>query len=240
MAAPETPSAVGSSSPLAPAPLAARVWLGRLASLAVLAICAGGMLLVIAMPALSASRHTARRIDNELRLRELYKACLTYADANQCFPGFTKEGAETDLTVEGRYQALFVAKVIDPARAISQLEPAALTPWAAGQKVTPKMYSYAMLQIPKEGERRKAWSPDPAGGAVILADRNTGTPAQPASLHWARSWRGSVCYADGIGAIARYVTSPVLKTEYGFTINEEDNLFEAAGNDDAYLVHSGN
>ena len=77
----------------------------------------------------------------------------------------------------------------------------------------------------------------------MISDRNTGSDADAnvESIHSGRSgvWYGSTGRNDGS---ASFEITHLFNTRYGpkGTPNPSDNLFEAAGDDDAYMIHTGN
>jgi hypothetical protein len=127
-----------------------------------------------------------------------------------------------------------------------------IVPWEEQQKkawqdtasrnsLTVNNYSYALLQIPTKGARRREWQPTGNDKAAIISDRNIATQANPKSS-WAAfkeqtGWIGGVAFND---AHVEWLKSPTLDTRYGDTANKNDNLFRANSKDDALLIHAGN
>lgn len=191
---------------------------------------------------------------NVSQLRGIHQSLVMYADNNGgYFAGLDASGADAGLSVEHRFQVLLEANYFTGEYAVSPIE--AKPPWIIGA-VTTANYSYAMLQIPMAGGRRDEWSVTLSADAIVLGDRNTGTPAQPTSIHsnqprpktggigdwlWTRrygpGWSGQVVFNDNH---TEYLETPVHDTTYSRSANLSDHLFQATADDDALLIHSGN
>ena len=106
----------------------------------------------------------------------------------------------------------------------------------ASTTVTPANYSYAMLQIPVDGQRRAEWHATSNPDAPVLSDRNVGAGGEFRSI--LKDTNGFfVAWNDNH---VTYEKKPQLtKTRFGDVTNTDDNLFVASGNDDAYMIHSG-
>jgi hypothetical protein len=91
-----------------------------------------------------------------------------------------------------------------------------------------------MLQIPEDGQRRAEWHATTNPDAPVLSDRNIGTDGEYQTIH-----------GGGLGVAwndnhVTFEKQPQLKqTVYGDVTNTDDNIFVASGNDDAYMIHSG-
>jgi len=165
-----------------------------------------------------------------------------YAQSNDnYYPGFDATGAIVDATVEYRYQVLLDGNFFMGEYMISPAE--TKTEWTTGT-VTSANYSFAMLDIDASGGRAEEWSQTDNTLAPVMSDRNTGTDAHANvdSIHGDVSpgdWRGRVAWNDNH---VSFDITHELETQYGSsgTLNKLDNLFEAAGTDDAMMIHSGN
>jgi len=116
-------------------------------------------------------------------------------------------------------------------------------------------YSYAFLSIngvtgqpPDPGERSIEWAQSMNTQAVVVSDRNTGKNATAGvqSIYTTQpgEWEGALLWNDNHVDYAS--DTHILETRYGngplnVDANQQgnDNIFEPAGNDDAYLIHQG-
>ncbi|MEM9416083.1 MAG: hypothetical protein AAGA29_11510 [Planctomycetota bacterium] len=222
------------------------------------------LLIAILLPALGAARRTAKRMQNSTQLRGIHQGMVTYANSNRDhFPGLdamgnilpngidTGNSGDGD-TVEARYWILLNNGFITPEYAISPSEVAPMIEWGAGP-VQSMNYSYALLSIdgspgasPGTGDplvphRWNEWAQSLNTQAVVGGDRNTGTNATSGvqSIHTSQpgEWKGSVLWNDNH---VSFESTPVVATRYDSgAMNNQDNLFEAAGDTDAYLIHQG-
>lgn len=210
------------------------------------------LIVAIILPMFSSPRRPAHRMQNSTQLRGIHQGLVTYANSNnEYFPGLSKSGEDDRIAVEQRFQILLEGDYITPEYAMSPSETEPLTVWDGWDQiddiepVTPNHYSYAMLQIPKEGGRRFEWSQTLNSQAIVISDRNLGTKAEPASIHGDPDgpWIGSVLWNDNHVAFEK---SDDFETHYGEYGPEPvkpkpgDRLFESLGDDDALLIHSGN
>lgn len=218
------------------------------------------------MPAMGTHCHSAPQMQNNTQVRGIHQALVMYAQGNNDhFPGLNPDGSDAHLAVEERFQILLDGNYFTGDYLVSPAE--VKTAWTTGQ-VTSANYSYAMLQISAADGRRAEWSQTLNTQAVALSDRLVGTAAAPLSI-FARSvqnvprrvtnlrslscwwdgcyshsgysgpgWRGSVAYNDNHVV---FENTHILETRYGGgPLNRADDLFRAAGGDDALMVHSGN
>lgn len=218
----------------------------------------------ILLPALGAARRTARRMQNSTQLRGIHQGLVTYGNSNkEWFVGVdsdgqvilddiaTTGGSGDGDTVEARYWILLNGSFFTPDYAISPSETDVRYDWAYSGPVTVDHYSYAMLQFdgtpgqvvadPQTPHRVHEWSQTLNTQAIVAGDRNTGTNATSAvdSIHSGSSgqWRGSVLWNDNHVAFEQ---THILPTRYGSgPENNQDNLFEAVDDTDAYLIHTG-
>lgn len=194
------------------------------------------------------TRTPARRMQNSTQLRGIHQGLVIYAQNNEkWFPGISKIGEDDRINIEQRFQILIEEDYITPEYAISPSETEPITEWDGWDSpdegkppVTAGHYSYAMLQVPKEGGRRAEWRETLNSQAIVASDRNTGTKASPSSIHSDRGgrWRGSVLWNDNhVG----FENSDAFETQYADgELNEADRLFEPEGTYDALLIHAGN
>lgn len=222
-----------------------------------------GLAIAILIPVLNTARHSERRFASSDQVRGIHQGLVTYAHSNNgYYPGLDASGEDADfvtqrlytrlfhgepklkpgegLLVKHRYQVLIEGEFFSPEYAISPSE----TEYQAWNKHSPiksENYSYAMLQIPPEGARRKEWRSTASKGAIIVTDRNTGTPDKPKSIHGERNnneqWSGKVLWND---RHTDFNKGYVFATVYDGVKNTDDHLFKSTGTDDALLIHSGN
>lgn len=209
------------------------------------------VIVAILLPAFGPRHRPAGKMQNMTQLRGIHQGMVTYANSNkEFFPGLNKLGEDDRITVEQRFQILLEDDFISPEYAISPLETEPITEWdgwgdIAPEPITKENYSYAMLQIPKDGGRRIEWSQTLNAQAIVLSDRNTATKAKPSSIHIGPGdkWAGSILWNDNT---VRYEKTDTFETRYGDDItdnakpNPADRLFESSGDDDALLIHAGN
>lgn len=190
-------------------------------------------------------------------MRVINQGLFTFADSNNgYFPGLDNRGHIVDVTVENRFWLLLDNNTFTSDHIINRYEtevdwnPGPIKAvWTTGP-VTSENYSYAMLKIDGQpGQksttgRGQEWrsSQEVNPEAVLLSDRNIGTNTRhgvmsPSSAT-SKGWDGAVAWGDGSATIER---SYRLTTRYGANgqVNYEDNLFEAAGTDDAYMIYTG-
>ena len=169
-------------------------------------------------------------------LRGIHQAMVMYGQGNnEYYPGLNSQGERVAIDVEQRLKLLMQDDFFSPDYLVSPAE-RQMEAWEAGP-FTSEHYSYAMLQVPASGGRHAEWRETMNTRAAVIADRNTGTADDPSSIHHRDSWRGYVLWNDNhVG----FETTHVHDTNYGGVDNTADHLFRAAGDDDAYMIHSGN
>ncbi|MEX0885699.1 MAG: hypothetical protein WD009_04590 [Phycisphaeraceae bacterium] len=196
------------------------------------AIVAGGGLFLW----LDSQRQRSRHWPNTRELRGIHQAMVMYSGGNNGFyPGLDAGGEPIATDVEDRLTLLLDGDYFSPDYLVSSLE-RERAPWESGP-FTSDHYSYAMLQLPEAGGRYDEWSETLSTNAIVLGDRNTGTADDPASVHDGEPWRGSVVWNDNHVA---FETTHIHDTAYGGFEHTDDHIFKADGDDDAYLIHSGN
>lgn len=194
------------------------------------------LLLGIMLPALSAARTTAQRMQNSTQVRGIHQALVTACNANNgYYPGLDSQGNIVDPSVEGRFQYLLDNVYFTGEYAISPFDPSAQE-WTGGQ-VTSNNYSYALPSIDEVGARQDSWRDTVNAREVAISDRNIGTVGSPQSFgNDPGNWEGSIGWNDNhVG----WQKSPVVETEYGGTVIPNDYLFDANGPNDALQIHSG-
>lgn len=205
------------------------------------------VLIALVLPMFGSPRINSRHMQNSTQLRGIHQGLVTFANSNKnWFPGINPDGTTLDLRIEYRYQILLEGDYITPDYAINPSETELITEWDEwaddSRPVTKTNYSYAMLQIPEdEHGRRSEWGQTLNSQAVVMSDRNTGISGSPTSVHTTSSqsaWSGGVLWNDNH---VMFETVDTFLTKYGGGAeNPSDKLFEAAGDDDAYLIHAGN
>ena len=199
-------------------------------------------------------------MSNSSQLRGVHQALVTYSNSNKnWFAGLDTRGQDAGVTVEERFYIMLDGDFFTPGYIVSPYEDdPTISEWPGSGVVTSRHYSFALLQIPPKGERRAEWSQTLNSQAVVVADRNTGTSTSTYGYHNARwtskttfgcthgqrqpyvklnHWVGHVVWNDNAHG---FETTDTLSTVYGITQNAQDKLFSASGDDDAYLIHSGN
>ena len=215
----------------------------------------GVFLLGLLMPAMG--RTVDWTSDHRMQLRYIHMGLILYSQGNRdYYPGLGPDGRARGLDVEARYRSLFEADLLPGRGVISPHEPQARSEWTGGA-VTVANYSYAMLQVPDAGGRREEWRETMNGDAIVISDRNLGTATAPRGPltgqprptqrnafgcttgggNYGSGWAGAVAFNDHR---VEMVETHVHDTVYGGVATVDDHIFEAAGDDDAYMVHEGN
>jgi len=198
------------------------------------------LMIGILLPALGAARRTARKMQGTTQIRGITQAMATSASGNgNYYPGLDSRGNPIDLTVEGRFYMLLDQNAFTGAYIISPSE--TKTQWTTGQ-LTSDNYSYALLDISENNDRRKEWRANINAFAIPISDRNTGASNNNADVesiftNTPGQWEGSVAWNDGSAGI-EYTHE--LETQYGNSSGyQSDNIFEQSAGDDAAMIHSG-
>ena len=135
--------------------------------------------------------------------------------------------------------------------------------------MTTANYSFAMLQLPARGNRRAEWAETLNSDAPVLSDRNAAASGSSPTSVWSGTTRANAGWSltnryypnHWIGVVlwndnrAGFEQTHVHATTYGpghhhsaysgvpptaASINANDDLFSAASDSDALMVHSGN
>lgn len=166
-------------------------------------------------------------------------------------------------TVEARYWIMLDGGFFTPEYAISPSEnDSRVTEYDPGTgrhsnpvvwDNTTRHFSYAMLSIdgtpgrpPTAAGRAYEWTQTLNTNAIVVSDRNTGSNAMAGvqSIHTQTrgDWKGTVLWNDNhVG----FEQGQYFETRYGTGSYRDpptytrDNLFEAAADDDAYMIHQG-
>ncbi|MEX2546131.1 MAG: hypothetical protein WD316_13470 [Phycisphaeraceae bacterium] len=204
------------------------------ATVAVAMLVLGGLVVIFLSALINGGG--SRRMQNNTQLRSVHQGLVMYGGGNGAYyPGLDAEGEPVAIDVEDRLKLLLDGDYFSPDYLVNPQD-AARTPWESGP-FTSDHYSYAVLQVPEAGGRHDEWRETLNTNAIVLSDRNTGTADAPASVHDSEQWRGGVVWNDNhVG----FETTHRLDTAYGGFEHTDDHIFKADGDDDAYLIHSGN
>ena len=187
------------------------------------------------------SRATARRVQDLSHLRQISTGVVSYAVDNEDYgPGLDSDGAILNATVRHRYQLMVDPDYLRPDVFVSVYDDEK-TIWTTGA-LSSDHYSYAMLQLTDSRTRLSAWRLDAGPEAVLLSGRNSGADAgtgvESIQSEILGEWRGPVAWGD------THVTAELthlIDTRYSpkGSVNIDDNLFEAEGMDDSYMIYEG-
>lgn len=209
-------------------------------------VCIVALLIGILLPAIGASRRTTSGIQQITQGRGMQSAMVLFAaENNGYYVGRDRRGKLTDGSVEDRFQRLLEDAYFTGEYIISPTE--VLTAWTTGS-LQSNQYSYAMLSIadaPTSDEdkphRINEWRDTMNPEAVVITDRNTGSPTATAYTSvWTTDpgdWRGSVTWNDNHATFETTATGHI--TKYGEHANEDDDFFLSDGPADAVMIHSG-
>jgi len=216
---------------------------------------------VIAWVVLSGAGREQKRYAASNQLRGVHQGLVTMSNSNkEWFVGLDSQGdyvtpasgqlvgtgdaavwvGQQGIDIQSRFAMLIEGEFFTPDYAVSPSEiDANIRPWDRKGRMTAEHYSYAMLQVPKQGGRHTAWGLSLNGHAILLSDRNLGTADKPRSIHSdGGPWRGHVVWNDNHSA---YEMEHVYETQYGEAKpTKDDHLFASPGVDDALLIHRGN
>lgn len=225
-----------------------------LLELSAVAVILSVVFLLLIQAIAPAPRIHSHKMTNSTQLRGIHQGLVTHAQSNKgYFVGLDSKGNLVNGTVEYRFQKLLESNFFWPEYTISPSETANVVPWVepansdadVAVTITPANYSYAMLDMDKPGGRQAEWYETLNTQAIVLGDRNTSTSAnKPTSIHYGTGpWKGSVVWNDNI---VGFEQSHIQSTAYANPLPggspylfPQDNLFHAAGHDDAWLIYSG-
>ncbi len=201
------------------------------------------LLIGILLPAIGASRRTARCMQNSSQPRGIHSALVLYSQGNNTyFPGIDKDGNRmADYSTEFRFQALLDDNYFTGEYIISPSEnKTALT--QTGIKPTTDNYSYSFLNISDlNSERMAEWQDSSNNMAAVISDRAIATDNKGhlKSVHTNPSknktdWKGTVAWNDNH---TTFEPTFKLDTQYGDQSFDQDYLFDTEA---ASMVYSGN
>ncbi|MEM6552861.1 MAG: hypothetical protein AAF750_12145 [Planctomycetota bacterium] len=219
----------------------------RLRDVVLSVVVAGVVAVWLTMVFTSRDQVGPRRYFNTKNLNAIHNGFNQHALNNKgYYPGLDASGTVVHSTLSEQFAVTLNAGLFEPDTLISPVdthhEEAVRT--GEGYEVTSENHSYAGLSLTEPGGRRDAWSSTGSAEEIVLADRNTGFDSYYAESVWVGEgqgyWRGSVVRNDGS---VEFETTHILSTSYAKReskqswVWENDNLFEAVGPHDAWLVH---
>lgn len=215
--------------------------------------------IAVLFPILRSMRRSHWQDYEQYQIRGIHQGIVTYANSNKnWFVGLDTLGnhlgshdaptgfvpnryKQFGIDIEDRYAILLAGEFFTPGYIVSPYETdPSISEWPEVGPVTDRHYSYAMLQVPEAGPRHDQWRQTLSAGSIVLSDRNTGTATQTDSIRYGTpnmTWRGVVLWNDHHTS---FETDDVMETHYGSKPIPNDHLFTASGDDDAYLIHTGN
>lgn len=221
--------------------------------LVVIAIIA--ILMGILFPAIGAIQSSARKKENNVKVRNIIQSMITYSGARRnFFPGFTVNGITADTTettgdsgagdtTEARYWILLDGNYTTNDALISPSE--SKNPWMMND-VTNENYSYALLQL-TNGDRLEEWLNEQNPLAPLVSDRlaetnnvtpNPGNPNTYLSIHDSSSegkWAGSIGFGD---LSVDFLTTTEVETRFAGQRNSADDIFDV-GSGTAAMTFTG-
>ncbi|MCE9591233.1 MAG: hypothetical protein K8S99_11990 [Planctomycetes bacterium] len=187
------------------------------------------------------------------QLRAIEQGLVIFSQGNKgYYPGIDATGDVVDATVEGRFKMLLDATMFSHEYLISpdEIMLSSMESWKPGTPFTSKNTSYARLQLAgKAGStgaptsRLAEWRDTNNNRAVMLSDRNVGKDTRDGarSIHTLKDnkrWIGQmVCNDNHVEWESPHILE--FDTKYGNVTTSDDNIFEAAGDSDAYMIHEG-
>ncbi|MEM1110202.1 MAG: hypothetical protein AAGH99_16065 [Planctomycetota bacterium] len=203
-----------------------------------------GCVLLTAALAWIAFAPRSKNVDHDLviqqQLRSIHQAMLLYGfDNGGYLPGLNPDGSLFTNNPADRYDLLVNGNLLPADQLVS---PADARPAPA--------FSYAISDLSEPGDRRDAWTVEPAPDAPILAESPAAVGRAP------DQWSGHVLWhrpylTPGIAPRinpesatphTQHEGAPRLRTRYTPTgpHQESDHLFTRAGPDDAHLIAERN
>ncbi|QQE12762.1 hypothetical protein JD969_04680 [Planctomycetota bacterium] len=211
------------------------------------------VLLCIAIPMLREETRSARAVQSYTMMRGIHQSLIMYGQSNKgWYPGMNRKGVAVKPRVEDRFYMLLDGGFFAADYAISPVE--VKTIWTTGE-VSSENYSYAMadIDVSKGAGRANEWREMMNRMAPAISDRNTGNEEEGAkSLHgkdgefgWEVAWNDNHVTMEKEHVLKtkfmksrRYDERGMLVLEY-YDENEADDLFVAAGEDDAWMIYEG-
>lgn len=199
------------------------------------------LLISILLPALGSARKLARRIHGDTKLKGIHSSMVLWAESNKRFyPGLNPKGEIVDVSVENRLLEMLEKHHFTREYIISPGEEKVR--WESGP-LDATMYSFTMLNVPADGDRRLEWQQTINSGTPIASDRAIDNGSGSFKSIWSTpapgttDWRGSIVWNDN------HVTSLytcIVNTRMGSASGSSpDHLFESSSNDDAWMVYQG-
>ncbi len=196
------------------------------------------------------ARRTARRMQNSTQVRGIHQGLATFANGNnEWYPGIKSNGQVSDATVAGRLKILLDNSFFIPDYLAAPPE-TDMKPWTGGP-FDESHYSYALPEISTKGGRQSEWKATENSQAPAVTDRNTGDIARGeyGSIHTDKpgnspmNWEGSIAWNDNhvtyeTSANPNVHMTSARMSSTGFTTATPDDLFVAAGPDDALMIFS--
>lgn len=219
-------------------------------------LCMGALLAVIVLPQLGRRSGDSRPATNMTQLRGIHQSFVIYAQGNKGnYPGLDGSGSVIDPTLSGQFATLLDGNYFTPEYLINPMDRAVTEAidYGSGYVVSVFNHSYAGLDLSVPGGRRNAWSETLDTQEVVLGDRNIGPdPHANTRSVWSdpsEHWRGGIIRNDNSTS---FEVTHVVETAYTEPSTRSgaataksgtrhfhiaDNLFNAAGPHDAWLVH---
>lgn len=153
------------------------------------------LLFSLCIPMSEAAGRTSRMMQNSTQLRGVHQGLITYCNSNKdWFAGLDSKGQDAGVTVEERFYVLLDGDYFTPEYIVSPLEDDfTIGVWPGAGAVTSRHYSFALLQLPPQGPRRAEWRQTLNSQAIVVADRNTGTPTSTYGYHNTR-WTSTTTF----------------------------------------------
>ncbi len=191
---------------------------------------------------LARSARSSRRMQNSTQVRGIHAGLFTFGAGNGNFyPGMNSKGEVKDATVAGRLKLMLDESYFTADYLISPSD-STLEPWRSGP-FDELNYSYALPIITERGGRQNEWKATENSQTPSVIDRNTGDPSigEYGSVHapigkGPASWEGHVAWNDNHVTFEQSAERPTRHAPDFFLA--EDNLFVAAGVNDAAFIHS--
>lgn len=216
-------------------------------------LCLVALCAAVVLPTLTSPNVHGMQPTNSTQLRGIHQSLVIYAQGNKGhYPGLDASGAVVEPTLSAQFAIMLDANAFTPEYLINPADrhPIEAVDPGSGYVVTTANHSYAGLDLTVPGGRVHAWSETMDTHEVVLGDRNTGSDAHgdARSVWSARSggWEGTIARNDNSTS---YELTHEVDTGYfvplsspgtaagGRYWNNSDNLFEAVGAHDAWLVH---
>ncbi|MEM6394078.1 MAG: hypothetical protein AAF797_15030 [Planctomycetota bacterium] len=212
-------------------------------------LCVLALILVVSLNWLMQSTADGGRGSNGSQLRGIHQGMVVYAQSNKGhYPGIDSTGVLMDSTLSGQLAILMDTNWVTPDYVINPRDRhlTEAIDYGSGYVVSIFNHSYAGLDLTIAGGRVNAWSETMSSSEVVLGDRNTGSDAnENVKSVWTSTvgdWRGMIVRNDNsldhekthrVDTEYAEPLSAVSVTRHAFP---EDNIFEAVGPHDAWLV----